>query len=100
MRKVYRQARAQGTAFSPGGQTATIPVYQMGTPDEEITAAISLDRWQLAAKMASMQANRTQLDPDGPFYHIPQGAVREWLEVERFKALYPLDTPRQTDDLL
>ena len=100
MRKVYRQARAQGAAFSPGGNAATIPVYQMGTPDEEITTAISLDRWQLAAKMAAMQAHRTQLDPDGPFYHFPQGAVREWLEVERFKALYPLYTPTEAADLL
>jgi LmbE family N-acetylglucosaminyl deacetylase len=99
MRKVYRQARAGGASFSPGGDTATIPVNQMGTPDEEITIVISLDRWQLAAKMAAMQAHRTQLDPDGPFYQFPTGAVREWLEIEQFKLLYPKIVQMKEDDL-
>jgi LmbE family N-acetylglucosaminyl deacetylase len=99
MRKVYRQVRAEGTSFSPGGDTATIPVYRMGTPDEEITTVISLEKWQLAAKVAAMQVHRTQLDPDGPFYHFPQGAVREWLEMERFKLLFPHNSGGKDDDL-
>jgi LmbE family N-acetylglucosaminyl deacetylase len=99
MRKVYRQARADGASFSPGGDTATIPVYQMGTPDEEITTVIPLERWHLAAKMAAMQTHRTQLDPDGPFYQFPTGAVREWLEVEQFRLLYPKIAHVKEDDL-
>ncbi len=99
MRKVYKQARIEGASFSPGGDTATIPVHQMGTPDEEITTIISLDRWHLAAKMAAMQAHRSQLDSDSPFYSFPQGAIREWLEMERFKHLYPLNIQSQLDDL-
>ena len=50
-------------------------------------------------KMAAMQAHRTQMDPDGPFYRFPSGAVREWLETERFKLIYPPDIQGYEDDL-
>jgi mycothiol S-conjugate amidase len=99
MRKVFKQIRAGGSTPAPGGNTATIPPDQMGTPDEDITTLVLLERWQLAAKMAAMQAHRTQADPDGPFYLFPSGAVREWLETERFKLIYPPNTQAKEDDL-
>jgi LmbE family N-acetylglucosaminyl deacetylase len=99
MRKVYRQARAEGFLGIPGGSAATIPIAQMGTPDEEITTFVPLDRWQLAAKMAAMRAHRTQMDPGGPFHHFPNGAVREWLEVERFRLIYPPNAQAGEEDL-
>lgn len=99
MRNVYRQLRAGGAAVAPGGRAATIPVDQMGTPDEKITTVVPLDCWQLAAKLAAMQAHRTQMDPDGPFYHFPSGAVREWLATERFRRIYPADACAQEMDL-
>jgi LmbE family N-acetylglucosaminyl deacetylase len=99
MRKVYRQARAEQRSFAPGGCTATIPVAQMGTPDDEITTWIPLSHWQLAAKIAAMRAHRTQLTPDSLFHRFPSGAGREWLETERFKLLYPSATHVREDDL-
>lgn len=99
MRKVFQQIRAGGSRPAPGGDAATIPVHQMGTPDEQITTLAPLEGWQLAAKMAAMQAHRTQANPDGPFYHFPSGAVREWLEMERFRLIYPPNTQAREDDL-
>lgn len=99
MRKVYRQLQVAGAPIAPGGNAATIPVHQMGTPDEQVTTVVPLDGWQLAAKMAAMQAHRTQMDPNGPFYRFPSGAVREWLETERFQLIYPKHARVREDDL-
>ncbi len=99
MRKVFRQIRARGVRPAPGGNAATIPVSQMGTPDEQITTLVPLKRWELAAKMAAIQAHRTQIDPSSPFYYFPEGAVREWLETERFKLIYPPNTQATEEDL-
>lgn len=91
MSRVFRQLSAGGSPPAPGGSAATIPISDMGTPDEAITISMPLATWPLAAKMAAMQAHRTQLDPGGPFYHFPSGAVREWLGTERFRRLHPTD---------
>ncbi|HEU4322728.1 MAG TPA: PIG-L family deacetylase [Roseiflexaceae bacterium] len=98
MRRVYRQTRGRGAA-PPGGGTATLRPAEMGTPDERITTLIPLDAWQIAAKLAAIRAHRTQLDPDGPFWGFPAGAVREWLEVERFRLIAPPDGGPEDADL-
>jgi LmbE family N-acetylglucosaminyl deacetylase len=98
MRRVYRQMQSRGGGpVRPGGSAATIPVQQMGTPDEAITTLIPLGPWELAAKLAAMQAHRSQIDPDSPFYRFPAGAVRDWLETERFRLIHPPDTPPEDD---
>jgi LmbE family N-acetylglucosaminyl deacetylase len=99
MRRVYHQVEAKGGTFRPGGSTATIAPREMGTPDEEITTVVKLEPWHLAAKVAALRAHRTQAEPDGPFNRFPSGAVREWLEVERFKLLYPLGALGVEDNL-
>ncbi len=89
MSRMREQLRAEGISFMPGGAAATIPIEQMGTPDEEITTTIPLDDRQFAAKMDAMQAHKTQQSPESPFNRLPREAVRQWLGTERFVLLYP-----------
>jgi LmbE family N-acetylglucosaminyl deacetylase len=89
MRRMREQLQAEGITFTPGGAAATIPVEQMGTPDEEITTTVPLDDRQFGLKMDAMQAHKTQMSPDAPFNRMPREAVRQWLGTERFVLLYP-----------
>jgi LmbE family N-acetylglucosaminyl deacetylase len=99
MRKVYRMVKDGRPSSAPGGSTSTIPINQMGTPDTEITTWMPLEGWQLAAKMMAIHTHRTQIDPAGPFYPFPSPAVREWLETERFRLIYPHNTCTGERDL-
>ena len=82
-----------GAAFRPGGNTATIPLEEMGTPDELITTTITLDERQFEAKLRAMRAHRTQMDPKNPIGSLPPEATRAWLGTERFVRAYPPDGP-------
>lgn len=91
-RKVRELVMAEGLAFTPGGNAATIAIEEMGTPDEEITTIISLDDAQFATKLKAMQAHRTQLQPDAYVTRMSAEALRYWRGTERFVLLYPLMT--------
>ena len=92
MREALQQAG--GANFRPGGNAATIPLEQMGTPDELITTAITVDERQLDAKVRAMRAHRTQMNPHNPINRLSPDATRAWLGTERFVRAYPLGTPR------
>src|SRR5205823_10480590 len=79
-RSAMRTMRETGGAdFRPGGNAATIPLEEMGTPDELITAAITLDERQLDAKVRAMRAHRTKMNPHNPINRLSPDATRAWL---------------------
>jgi N-acetyl-1-D-myo-inositol-2-amino-2-deoxy-alpha-D-glucopyranoside deacetylase len=85
---------AGGADYRPGGNAATIPLEEMGTPDELITTAITLDERQLDAKVRAMRAHRTQMHPHSPINRLSPDALRAWLGTERFVRAYPPGAPR------
>ncbi len=89
MRRMREQLQTEGISFTPGGNAATIPVEQMGTPDDEITTTVPLDDRQFDLKIDAMQAHKTQQSPDAPFNRMPREQLRAWLGTERFVLLYP-----------
>jgi LmbE family N-acetylglucosaminyl deacetylase len=93
MRAVRERMRAQGVELRPGGNAATIPIEEMGVPDEQITTTIPLSDRELDAKLRTMRAHRSQMKPDSPLNRLPPDAVREWLGTERFVLLYPEGAP-------
>jgi LmbE family N-acetylglucosaminyl deacetylase len=97
MRKMREQLQAQGIDFMPGGNAATIPIGQMGTPDEEITTVVPLDDRQFDAKMDGMRAHRTQQSPNAPFDRMPREQLRAWLGTERFVLIDPKGAPPHSE---
>ena len=89
-RLLREQLLVQGVEYRPGGNAATIPVEQMGTPDEDVTTVITLSDREFEAKRAAMQAHRTQMSPSSFMRHISPEAFRNWRGTEHFVLLYPL----------
>jgi LmbE family N-acetylglucosaminyl deacetylase len=90
----------QGIDFVPGGNMATIPVEQMGTPDEDITTVVTLDDRSVDTKIAAWHAHRTQVDPKGFPETMDPEAARQWSATERFvRAIPPMgrNEPREAD---
>src|SRR5919201_892613 len=59
-----------GADFRPGGNAATIPLEEMGTPDELITTTFTLDEPQMDAKLRAMRAHPTQMHPHSPINRL------------------------------
>jgi LmbE family N-acetylglucosaminyl deacetylase len=76
------QARAQGQDFIPGGDEATIPVEEMGTPMAEVTTMMRLSDAEFAAKQGSMRAHATQMPADSPFTQATPEELRAFLGTE------------------
>lgn len=73
------EARKLGQDFIPGGNAATIPVEEMGTPMAEITTVITLNDAEYAAKQQSMRAHATQMPADSPFTQATPEQLREYM---------------------
>ncbi len=86
-------AQSAGQTFTPGGAAATIPVEEMGTPDDEITTKMMLSDAQFQTKMLAMNAHRTQIGDSSPMKLLPDDAVRNWLGTESFVLLEPAGLP-------
>ncbi|HKD75375.1 MAG TPA: PIG-L family deacetylase [Ktedonobacterales bacterium] len=97
VRKVYLQtvprerllqmieaARREGHDFVPGGNAATIPVEEMGSPEAEITTVITLTDEELSRKQQAMQAHVTQISPDNPFARASVEELRQMMGFESF----------------
>jgi len=82
-------AVAGGVSFSPGGAAATIPLEEMGTPDEELSAVVTLTDAEYELKMRAMQSHRTQMNPDNPMNRLPAETIRAWLGAEQFVQVVP-----------
>jgi LmbE family N-acetylglucosaminyl deacetylase len=82
MLAMREEALRQGSDFIPGGNAATIPVEEMGTPLAQITTRIKLDDAEFEAKRRSMLAHASQLPADGPFARATPEQMREFLGSE------------------
>lgn len=87
------EAQTRGEDFVPGGDEATIPVEEMGTPMAEITTFVRLDDAEFAAKRRSMAAHATQMPADGPFSRATPEEMRQFMGTEVFQL-----TPPPTSD--
>jgi LmbE family N-acetylglucosaminyl deacetylase len=74
-----RMAQEAGGDFTPGGNAATIPIEEMGTPDERITTFITLNDDGFSKKMSALAAHATQMPKDSPWRTATSEQVREFM---------------------
>jgi LmbE family N-acetylglucosaminyl deacetylase len=89
MLAMVQEARKQGNDFIPGGNAATIPLEEMGTPMAEITTWIRLNDAEFEAKRRSMLAHASQLPADGPFAQATSEQMREFAGTETLVLVPP-----------
>jgi LmbE family N-acetylglucosaminyl deacetylase len=82
-------AQRQGEDFLPGGNAATIPIEQMGTPEREITTRVVLSEAEFAAKQRAMRAHATQLAADSIWVTATPEELRADVGVESFVLAQP-----------
>ena len=70
----------------------------VGTPDEEVTTTLDVSKY-VDTKIASLNCNRTQIDPNGPFSQLPEEMTREIMGKEYYTLVLPEDAS-ENDDLL
>ena len=80
--EMRREAQSRGEDFIPGGDEATIPVEEMGTPESEITTKVTLNDDEFAAKLRSMRAHATQMPADNPFARATPEELRAFAGTE------------------
>ncbi len=83
------EAQKRGQDFIPGGNAATIPVEEMGTPEAEITTYVTLNDDEFAAKRNAMAAHATQMPADGPFSQATPEQLRQFAGTESFVLAAP-----------
>lgn len=66
----------------------TIPVSEIGIPDEEITTEVSLASYA-ETKRQAMLCHRTQMGPISPFSQLPPEALEQFLSQESFIRAFP-----------
>jgi LmbE family N-acetylglucosaminyl deacetylase len=82
---MQQAAQANGEAFSPGGDQATIPIEQMGTPDERVSTVVTLDDAEFAAKLRALGAHATQMPKDSPFAQATPEQLRAFMGAEYYE---------------
>ncbi len=83
MLRMRDEMRKQGQEdFIPGGNAATLPIEEMGTPMAEITTFIRLSDAEYEAKLQSLRAHATQMPSDGPFSQATPEQMREFAGTE------------------
>ena len=87
--EMVREARSRGQDFVPGGDEATIPVEEMGTPMAEITTRITMTDAEFAAKTLSMRAHATQMPADSPFVNADPAEMRQRMGSETLQLQLP-----------
>jgi LmbE family N-acetylglucosaminyl deacetylase len=103
MMQMREAARAAGSDFTPGGNAATIPIEEMGTPDERITTVMRLNDEEFIKKMRALQAHATQMPKDSPWARATPEQLREFMGRETLElAPAPIsdgDYPTPEDDV-
>jgi LmbE family N-acetylglucosaminyl deacetylase len=102
MVKMRAEAAREGRDYSPGGNAATIPIEEMGTPDEDITTRVVLSDGEFAAKMEAARCHATQLPATSPWLTLPRANLRAFMGVEAFqlvRAFSDRDYTTPEDDL-
>jgi mycothiol S-conjugate amidase len=82
-------ATAQGRDFIPGGNAATIPFEEMGTPEEAITMRIALSDAEFERKLRAILSHATQLPPESPWTSTPPEQLRAMMSAESFELAPP-----------
>jgi LmbE family N-acetylglucosaminyl deacetylase len=97
------EARARGEDFIPGGDEATIPVEEMGTPLAEIRTRVRLNDEEFAGKRTAIFAHKTQLPADNPWTQASPEQIRAFAGTETFVLAPPpisdRDYPMPEDDV-
>jgi LmbE family N-acetylglucosaminyl deacetylase len=83
--KRREEAQRDGRAYIPGGNAATIPFEEMGTPEEDITTRIVLTDDEFAAKLQAVRAHATQLPASNPWTRLEPDALRAIMGAEAFQ---------------
>lgn len=89
MMAMREQAQAQGGDFTPGGNAATIPIEEMGTPDEAITTRVELTPEEFRRKLAAVQAHATQLPAENYWARMSQEELYQLVGIETFQLMPP-----------
>jgi LmbE family N-acetylglucosaminyl deacetylase len=79
MLAMREEAHKLGHDFIPGGNAATLPIEEMGTPMAEITTVVTLNDAEYAAKQQSMRAHATQMPADSRFSQATPAQLREYM---------------------
>jgi LmbE family N-acetylglucosaminyl deacetylase len=101
--QMRQEAQARGEDFIPGGNAATIPVEEMGTPDELITTIITLSDEEFEKKRRALMAHATQMPKDSPWAQATPEQLRQFMGRETLQ-LVPAPTsdrdyPTPEDDV-
>jgi LmbE family N-acetylglucosaminyl deacetylase len=101
--QMRQAAQASGSDFTPGGNAATIPIEEMGTPDERITTVTVLNDEEFSRKLRALQAHATQMPKDSPWSRSSPEQLREFMGRETLElAPAPIsdrDYPTPEDDV-
>lgn len=87
--RMQQLQESTGGRFRPGGDAATIPLEEMGTPDEDVAFAVRLDPEELERKLRVLHAHRTQMAPNNPITSGDPALTERWLGTESFSQLLP-----------
>ena len=85
--QMSEQARAEGRDFTPGGNASTIPLEEMGTPEERITTVITLGDDEFVKKLAAMRAHATQMPADSPWSRATPAQMRQFMGTEMLELI-------------
>jgi LmbE family N-acetylglucosaminyl deacetylase len=103
MLQMREAAQASGGDFTPGGNAATIPIEEMGTPDERITTVMVLNDEEFRRKLRALQAHATQMPKDSPWSRSSREQLRQFMGRETLElAPAPIsdrDYPTPEDDV-
>jgi LmbE family N-acetylglucosaminyl deacetylase len=102
MVKMRDEAAREGRNYTPGGDAATIPFEEMGTPEADITTRVVLTDGEFTAKMQAIRAHATQLPAASPWQSLTPDKLRAFMGAEAFQLVRnysdrPFTTPE--DDL-
>lgn len=89
MLAMVAEAKKDGRDFVPGGNASTIPVEEMGTPDDEITTRVTLTDEEFAAKWRAVLEHKTQLPADSLWLSQPADQLRAFVGTETFQLAPP-----------
>jgi LmbE family N-acetylglucosaminyl deacetylase len=82
---MMQAASANGQEFTPGGDQATIPVEQMGTPDERVSTVVTASDAEFEAKLRALAAHATQMPKDSPWAQATPEQLRGFMGIEHFE---------------
>jgi mycothiol S-conjugate amidase len=88
--EMVKEARARGMDdFIPGGDEATLPIEEMGTPMAELTTFVALDDAAYEVRQREFAAHASQRPPDSPWAKASPEELRQWMGTEIYQLAPP-----------